>query len=92
LLEGPDFRLLARWCRQRRLQVLDLGARNGVMAMRLEPDAGTIPFARMLLVAGSDGFRLMDGEGEPLAAASDLPAVLDAVDGGVSEQLRASVA
>ncbi len=92
MLESADFKVLSRWCRQRRLQVLDVGQGNGVMAMRLEPNVGTMPFARMLLVAGSDGFRLMDGDGAPLAAASDLPAVLDAVDGGVSEQLRVQVA
>jgi hypothetical protein len=39
----------------------------------------------MLVVAGDDGFCLLDAPGAPLATASDLPALLDALDAGVAE-------
>ncbi len=88
MLEGADFRHLARWCRQRRMQVQDAGAVRGAAAMRLVPDAGPAAFGPMFLVAEPGEYRLLDGQGEPLAAASDLPAVLDAVDGGVASPRR----
>ena len=39
----------------------------------------------MRLVLNEPELRLEDAAGEALAAASDLPALLDAVDGGVAE-------
>ena len=42
----------------------------------------------MLLVVDDDGFHLLNAPGETLAAASDLPALLDALDGGVAEAPR----
>jgi hypothetical protein len=44
----------------------------------------------MLVVLRDDGFSLLDSVGEVLASASDLPALLDAVDGGVAEPPRRS--
>jgi hypothetical protein len=42
----------------------------------------------MMVVLNDDGFRLVDSNGDLLASASDLPALLDAVDGGVAEPPR----
>jgi len=42
----------------------------------------------MLLVHDRHGFCLIDPLGELLASASDLPSLLDALDGGVAEAPR----
>ncbi len=52
--------------------VLLESARSGLDAMLLEIDAKEL--------------RLLDASGQELAAASDLPALLDAVDGGVADR------
>jgi hypothetical protein len=39
----------------------------------------------MLLTPDDDGFSLTQEDGQILAAASDLPALLDALDGGIAE-------
>ena len=58
-------------------------------AMLLTPrDAGE-PWQGMRLVLGRGEMRLEDVAGETLASASDLPALLDAVDGGVAEPAAA---
>jgi hypothetical protein len=42
----------------------------------------------MLLVHDRDGFCLIDPLGVMLASASDLPSLLDALDGGIAEATR----
>ena len=56
--------------------------------MVLEHDAGTRPWQRMVLCRERDALRLLDETGTVLAEASTLPALLDAVDGGIAEPMR----
>jgi hypothetical protein len=64
--------------------------------MVLESRDPAAAWQRMLLVTEGAEMRLEDELGQPLACSSDLPALLDAVDGGVAEkpsvQSRAHVA
>jgi hypothetical protein len=46
----------------------------------------------MRLITNPDGFSLLDRMGDTLASASDLQALLDAVDAGVAERPRAILA
>jgi hypothetical protein len=45
----------------------------------------------MLLIPDDDGFSLVQEDGQVLAAASDLPALLDALDGGIAEPEQSAV-
>ena len=85
MLDAADLRLLTRWCRDHamRWQPLCVDA-DGTMLL-LEPAEARHPWQRMVLTADDTGLRLEDELGEALAAASDLPALLDALDGGVAE-------
>lgn len=85
MLDTTELRTLARWCRGRGLRFLPLGtdaARSVILFERLEP---TRPWQRMKLVQDDTGFRLCDERDDLLASGSDLPAILDALDGGVAE-------
>ena len=85
MLDTIELRTLAQWCRGRGLRFMPLGcgpAGSVILFERLEP---TRPFQRMKLVQDDDGFRLCDEGDELLASGSDLPAMLDALDGGVAE-------
>ena len=53
--------------------------------MMLEHHAGTRPWQRMVLCREHNALRLLDETGTLLAEASTLPALLDALDGGVAE-------
>ena len=53
--------------------------------MMLEPRDAARPWQRMMLVLDKRELRLENELGETLASASDLPALLDAVEGGVAE-------
>ena len=52
--------------------------------MMLKPRDASGPWQRMLVVLGEGELRLENELGETLASASDLPALLDAVEGGVA--------
>ena len=85
VLDTTELRTLAQWCRGRGLRFLPLGMGSEgseILFERLEP---TRPWQRMKLVQDDDGFRLSDERDELLASGSDLPAILDALDGGVAE-------
>ena len=56
--------------------------------MLLEQRHGSRPWQRMMLRWEADTLRLLDETGTLLAEASTLPALLDAVDGGVGEPVR----
>jgi hypothetical protein len=60
---------------------------DGSLALLLERRGQALAEA-MLIVLHDTGFWLLDSSGEILATASDLPALLDAVDGGVAESQR----
>ena len=53
--------------------------------MVLRPRKCARPWQGMALVIGRRELRLQDEQGDTLASASDLPALLDALDGGVAE-------
>jgi hypothetical protein len=78
-----ELQVLSNWCHARSFRWLPVGG-TGAPGMVLEPAAARIPWQRVRLVADPDGWRLEDELGETLATASGLPALLDAVDGGVA--------
>lgn len=89
VLKGSDVRLLAAWCRPRGFAWLPAAADGGCAALWLTPSArGT---EAMLLVVEQSELRLLDAAGQELAAASDLHALLDAVDGGVADPPAAAI-
>ena len=92
MLDTTELRTLAQWCRGRGLRFLPMGIGaegSEILFERLEP---TRPWQRMKLMQDDDGFRLSDERDELLASGSDLPAILDALDGGVAEPAPAGAA
>jgi len=87
MLAPNDLTILTAWCRQRAMRWLALRADAAAAALLLEPWAATKPWQRMRLIAADDGLRLEDEAGDILASASDLPALLDALDGGVADAM-----
>lgn len=85
MLNRSELRTLTAWCVQRDLRWTPAQPIGGVAAMLLEPQISRVPWQRMLLVFDEPDMRLETELGETLASASDLPALLDAVDGGVAE-------
>lgn len=85
MLAAIDLRTLTAWCSHRAMRWLALRADADGAALLLEPLIATRPWQRMHLLAGDEGFLLQDEAGQALATASDLPALLDALDGGVAD-------
>ncbi len=83
LLERSDLRLLAAWCQPRGIAWTPAAAHHAGAALWLLP-SGRGAEAMMLVVDRAE-LRLLDAAGQELATASDLPALLDAVDGGVAD-------
>jgi hypothetical protein len=81
MLDTTELRTLVHWCRGRGLRLVPLG-QGVVLFERLEP---TRPWQRMKLTQDDGEFRLCNECDELLASGSDLPAMLDAVHGGVGE-------
>ena len=89
MLDGSAIRALNAWCGPRHLswsaaQPADRPAGGGAVMM-LRPRHAARPWHRIMLVLADGELRLENELGEMLASASDLPALLDAVDGGVGE-------
>ena len=84
-LVGADLRLLSAWCGRRDMTWSAAQALPDTPAMVLIPRDARRPWQTMLLVLQGPEMRLENELGETLASASDLPALLDAVDGGVAE-------
>ncbi len=80
---ASEVRTLSNWCHARAFRWLAVGGPE-VRGMLLEPATGQRPWQRVRLLSDPDGWRLEDELGETLAKASALPALLDAVDGGVA--------
>ena len=80
-------RALAAWCAARGVRWTPARGDDGGQALLLER-RGQPAAEAMLVVLDADGFRLVTAGGEELACASDLPALLDALDGGVAEPPR----
>ncbi|MDE2200332.1 MAG: hypothetical protein KGJ41_15055 [Rhodospirillales bacterium] len=89
MLDFADLRRLTQWCRRRRMHWMPGRGPDGEAAILLSLDAppagARAGGATILLLADEDGFTLLSDAFTPLAAASDLTALLDAVDGGVAE-------
>ena len=85
MLTRAELRVLTDWCRTRNMTWTAGRADGEVPALLLErPGRGA---DAMLLVVGATERRLLDAAGQELAVASDLPALLDAVDGGVGDAM-----
>ena len=85
MLSPTDLKTLTDWCRGRAMRWSPLRADPGAIVVLLEPSVATRPWQRMHLLASDHVFLLEDEAGEALARASDLPALLDVLDGGVAD-------
>lgn len=85
MLDGAELRALSSWCQHHALSWRPASGEDGLTAMVLEPRQRRRAWERMLLILREDGFCLSTELGEALATASDLTALLDALDGGVAE-------
>ena len=85
MLTRAELRVLTDWCRTRNMTWTAGQAGGDAPSLLLErPGRGA---DAMLLVVGATERRLLDAAGQELAVASDLPALLDAVDGGVGDAM-----
>ncbi len=85
MLDGTELRALSVWCGKHDLSWTPAESEQGPPTMLLQPrDAGR-PWQRMILVLDQGELRLENELGETLASASDLPALLDALEGGVAD-------
>ena len=84
MLDSIELGLLSAWCRARAMRWHPLRAGAEATTLLLEPHLPDRLWQRMLLTVGED-LRLEDEAGDVLAIASDLPALLDALDGGVAD-------
>ena len=85
MLDGPTIRALNVWCRGRALSWSAAHRAGASAAVMLTPVGHGRPWQRMLLAWDDEELSLENELGETLASASDLPALLDAVDGGVGD-------
>jgi hypothetical protein len=85
MLTPIDLKTLTLWCHSRAMHWLPLRSGADTAELLLEPLAASRPWQRMRLCATDSGFLLADEAGQTLATASDLPALLDALDGGVAD-------
>lgn len=84
MIEYRELQALAAWCQARGLCWLPGRAEGGDEALLLE-QRGRRHSESMLLVHDRHGYCLIDPLGDLLASASNLPALLDALDGGIAE-------
>ena len=91
MLDGSSLRAFNTWCGVRDLSWSAAAAVDGCDVMMLTPRGPVRAWQRMVLIMDDSEFRLENEVGETLASASDLPALLDAVDGGVAEDPPAPV-
>ena len=87
MLGRGALRALATWCAARGMRWSPARTEDGTPALMLER-RGQPAAEAMLVLLHDDGFRLVNAAGEVLASASDLPSLLDALDGGVAESPR----
>jgi hypothetical protein len=88
MLDAAELKTLAHWCRGRGLRFFPLAIGAAGTVILFERTEATRLWQRMKLILDDDGFRVCDELDETLASASDLPALLDALDGGVGEPVR----
>jgi hypothetical protein len=82
-----DLRHLTSWCALRRLSWQPSQMEDGTRAVLLRRAGPQACWSDRLLVVDEDGVTLLDENGAPLAAASGLSALLDAMDAGVAASL-----
>ena len=87
MLGRSALRAVAARCTGRGMRWTPARSDDGSPALLLER-RGQPAAEAMLVLLRDDGFWLVDGNGDALASASDLPALLDALDGGVAETPR----
>ena len=85
MLDGPMIRVLNAWCGGRGLSWSAAHRTGAGAAILLRPAGFGRPWRRMMLVWDAGELRLEDEYGDTLASASNLPALLDAMDGGVAD-------
>ncbi len=85
MLTPKDLQTLTFWCQHRAMRWLALRVDADATVLLLEPQSAARPWQRMRLLATDHGFLLEDEAAQALASASDLPALLDALDGGVAD-------
>ncbi len=85
MMDGTQVQLLTAWCNRRALSWSPGRLVDGAPVMVLRPQQCGRPWQGMALIMGRPELRLEDEQGDTLASASDLPALLDALDGGVAE-------
>ncbi len=83
MLSATELQCLSHWCRQQGLSWRPALADDGAPALMLTPARVGVAQSCMMLVDTPHEWRLLDGYGEPMAAASRLGLLLDALDGGV---------
>lgn len=85
MLDAADLRTLSFWCLQHRMSWMpgcsDAGEGGLLLCVAARAGIGSA----LLLLTGQPELRLVGREGETVASASTLPALLDALDGGVAD-------
>ena len=84
-LVGSDLSLLSAWCGRHDMTWSAVQSPTDTPSMVLIPKDARHPWETILLILQCPEIRLENGLGETLASGSNLPALLDAVDGGVAE-------
>ena len=85
MLDPSDRTVLLRWCRARHVTWSALSGPPEHPVITLLADVG--PWSALHLTHDAAGWLLATPEGETLAAASSLPALLDAMDAGIAETI-----
>ncbi len=83
MLSATELQCLSHWCHQQGLSWRPALADDGAPAVMLTPARLGAAQSCLMLVDTPHEWRLLDGYGEPMAAASRLGLLLDALDGGV---------
>jgi len=78
-----ELKHLTRWCTARRLHWQPARSENGAPAILLRGSGMRVAWQDMMLTEEDDGVSLRDSRGTLLADASEIPALLDALDTGL---------
>lgn len=84
MLSTHDLTRLNRWCTARKLRWAPANTKDGDPAILLQSFMPRLPWEDTLLVEAEDGLALIDTSGGKLAMASEIPALLDALDAGLA--------
>ncbi len=85
MLRTMDFQALGLWCQAHDMTWSASQHGGEDLTVVLEPHVRSRHWQRMRLVVNEPDLRLEDARGEAVACASDLPALLDAMDSGVAD-------